>query len=235
MTALSRSFVIALALCGAQSLAFAHVEISSGRAQASTTQDVVFDVGHGCGGADTYSISIDVPAGVTGVRPSFSAFGPAVVTKNGAGTVTNITWTRPGDTTAGDLHNYKFTLRLKTPDAPFTTLYFPVHQVCKVPGNAPMPPVEWTDTPATTDAGVSGHPAAALVIVPQRAPGWNKYTLAVDVPAASMSVYLKDALIVWNGTAAFSANTGTMAQIGMTGGVTALTSLTSGDVISVKY
>jgi uncharacterized protein YcnI len=239
MSTKSRSHRTTVALaCAAAGLlliegaAQAHITIISGNAPSATTQDVVFDVGHGCSGADTYSVTIAVPAAATGARPMLSEFGPATVVKD-ASNVTHITWTKTADANAGDTNNYKLVVRVKTPDAPFTTLFFYAQQVCKVPGMTPMDPVEWVDTPASTDGGALAHPAPTLVIVPPHSPGWNKYTLAADVPDPSL--FFKDASIVWKGSAAYSSNATTAKQISATTGVTALTSLKSGDAISVKY
>ena len=40
----------------------AHIEVASGQAIANSTNEVTFSVGHGCTGADTYRVSIDIPA-----------------------------------------------------------------------------------------------------------------------------------------------------------------------------
>src|SRR4051812_4289389 len=43
----------------------AHIELASGAATSNATNEVVFGIGHGCSGADTYRVKIDIPAGVT--------------------------------------------------------------------------------------------------------------------------------------------------------------------------
>jgi hypothetical protein len=82
------------------------------------------------------------------------------------------------------------------------------------------------------DAGTV-EPAPGLLIVPAHVPGWNKVTVPAAV--ADLGVYFGDALIVWKGTAAFSANPATKDMIAGTPGVTALTSLAASDEIWVKY
>ncbi|HVH43111.1 MAG TPA: DUF1775 domain-containing protein [Labilithrix sp.] len=208
----------------------AHVSISSGPAIANTSQEVHFSVGHGCplpgggGNADTIKITVDIPDGVTSVRPMPNAFGKVTVAGN---PVKSVTWEKAsGDALPGDTSYYKFTIRLKAPDAPFTKVHFGVHQWCTgVPD-----PVHWTGLPGT-DAGVD-EPAAELVVMPARHPGWNKYTVPVDIKDLRI---FKDALIVWRGNAAFSDNPNTAAQIAAEAGATPLTELKANDEIWVKY
>lgn len=209
--------------------ASAHVSITSGAASANTSQEVSFGVGHGCerpggGTADTIKLTIDIPAGVTSVRPVPNAFGK--VTVAGGANGTSVTWEKaPGDVLPADTSYYKLTIRLKAPNAPFTKVYFPVHQWC----DGVAAPTEWVGTPGS-DAGAS--PAAELVVVPARQPGWNKYTIPADLKDLS---FFKDALIVWKGSAAYSANPITLAQIKAEPGVVELTELKANDEVWVRY
>jgi hypothetical protein len=118
---------------------------------------------------------------------------------------------------------------VKPPNAPFTKVHFPVHQYC----NGIVEPTEWTGLPGT-DAGAES-PAAELVVMPARQPGWNKYTVPVDIKAADMASFFKDALIVWKGTAAYAFNENTKAQIASEAGVTPLTEIKANDEIWVRY
>ena len=213
--------------------AHAHVSVASGPAVANLTQELTFGVGHGCEGADTYRVRVEIPAGVTSVRPLTSDFGKATVEKDGAGNVTAVTWQKPdADLIASDDNYYKLTLRLKTPNAPFTKIYFPTHQTCKTSGGAETT-VDWVGTPTLPDGGSTAPEGApVLTILPARVPGWNKYPVPVAVK--DLSVF-KDALIVWKGNAAYSANPATTAQLAKEAGVTALTSLAAGDEIWVRY
>src|SRR4051812_10028731 len=68
--------------------AHAHVSITSGPAAANTTQEIIFGVGHGCAGADTSRVRVELPAGVTSVRPETSDFGKTSVEKDATGAVT---------------------------------------------------------------------------------------------------------------------------------------------------
>jgi hypothetical protein len=116
-------------------LATGHISVASGPAFANTTQEISFGVGHGCSGADTSSVRITIPAGVTSVRAVASDFGKASVEKDAAGIVTAVTWQKaPQDVLESDIAYYKLTLRLRVPNAPFTTLLFPARQTCTASG-----------------------------------------------------------------------------------------------------
>src|SRR5689334_19805780 len=56
-------------------MATAHITITSGPGFANATQIIKFGVGHGCDGLDTYSVKVEIPADVTGVRAMPSDFG----------------------------------------------------------------------------------------------------------------------------------------------------------------
>jgi len=210
----------------------AHVTIASGAASANVTQEVAFGVGHGCSGADTYKVTIDIPPGVSSVRGMSSDFGPLTYTKDGGGRVTSVTWQKPDASVyPTDSQYYKLTIRLKPPNAPFTKLVFPTHQTCKAAGGA-LTTVDWT-LPPDSDAG--GEPAPVLHVVPARSPGWNRFTVPVALSSADLSAFFKDASIVWRGTAAFSANATTLEQIKAEPGVTLLGDVNAGDVLWVRY
>lgn len=225
-----------LAAVGAAALtsaASAHVAIASGNAVANTSQEVVFSVGHGCNDGtkmvDTYKVKVDIPAGFSSVRPMTSDFGPFTVEKDGNGAVTSVTWIKPaGNLRPEDDAFYRLTLRMKVPDKPFTTAWFPVHQTCRDAGGAETV-VDWVGTPSAPAA----EPAAALTIVGAHLPGWNKYTASAAIP--DLSVYFKDAAIVWKGNAAYSFNAQTTAQIAATKDVSALATIEANEELWVKY
>jgi uncharacterized protein YcnI len=211
-------------------IASAHVSVASGPGFANTTQEIVFGVGHGCAGADTYSVRIEIPAGVTSVRPVRSDFGRVSVEKNSAGDVTAVIWQKAdADLLEGDISYYKLAVRLKVPNQPFTTLYFPTHQTCKA-SDGTLSSTDWVGTPAS---GSGEEPAPALNIVPARKPGWNKFTVPSAIP--DLNVFFGDAQIVWKGATAYSPNPTTVEQVKATSGVTALTELQANDEIWVKY
>jgi uncharacterized protein YcnI len=224
-----------LGLAGAllAGVAHAHPAVTSGPATANKTQEVTFGIGHGCeaGGAhlDTNSITIEIPAGVTFVRPLTSDVGRPTVTADGSGNVTSVTWEKaPGDALESDTNYYTLTLHLRTPDQPFTQLAFPTHQTCLAADGTPIT-VDWVALP-----GAQGEPAPVLVLLPERLPGWNRYI--INGHMSDITPYFQQAQIVWRGNAAYSFNPNTATQITQTPGVTSLTGgLHPGDEIWVKY
>lgn len=224
---------IMLGLAGAlltTAAAHAHPTVTTGPATADKTQDVTFGLGHGCeGGFDTLRLEIEIPDGVTGVRPLASEFGRATVATNDTGNVTSVTWQKADDDVLdADTSYYTFTLHLRTPNKPFTRLFFRTHQTCRA-ADGSLITVDWVAQP-----GQQGEPAPALVVVPARVPGWNKYTIAEHI--LDPSLFFQDAQIVWRGTAAYSVNPETVAQIAATPGVSAITDgIHPGDQIWVKY
>jgi uncharacterized protein YcnI len=215
-------------------LANAHVSVASGPGFANTTQEITFGVGHGCAGADTYRVRVEIPAGVLSVRPLRSDFGKVSVEKDAAGTITAVSWQKAdADALDTDVAYYKLVIRLKVPDQAFKTIYFPAHQTCRAMDGT-MTTVDWKMLP--TDPIVDGgtdEPAPALAILPARKPGWNKFVVTQAV--SDLGALFSDAQIVWKGTAAYSANATTADLIGATAGVTALTALAASDEIWVKY
>lgn len=221
------ALITGTAVCLAPVMAAAHVGVA-GIGYANTTQEVSFSVGHGCGGFDTYSVRVDIPAGVTSVRAMTSDFGRATIAKDAAQAVTSVTWQKPlADLTDTDQNYYKLTLRLKVPNTPFTTINFPAHQTCRAP-NGTETVVDWVAV-----AGAAGEPAPELKILPARRTGWNKYTVPAAI--ADLNTYFSDAVIVWKGTQAFSASADTAALIKTTAGVQELTALAAGDEVWVRY
>lgn len=228
------SSLCALALGGFSRGAAAHVSVVSGPAAANATSEIVFGVGHGCSGADTYKVRVQIPAGVTSVRAVDSELGRAAVEKDTAGLVNAVTWTKPDAAVlAEDVNYYKVILRLKTPDRPFTTLRFPTTQVCKSAAGV-LTTVEWIAAGATGDAGAEAdEPAPALPLVPAHAPGWNKHT--VTEPVSDLAAFFKDAQIVWAGAAAYSSNPTTAGLIKTEPGTQTLTAIQPGTEIWVRY
>jgi periplasmic copper chaperone A len=214
----------------ASARAEAHVSIASGPAFANVSQEVAFGVGHGCQGADTYRVQVEIPAGVTSVRPETSDFGQVDVETDAAGTVVAVTWTKSESSVLdADTQYYKLLLRLKAPAQPFTTIYLPARQTCRA-GDGSETVVDWVGIDET-DTTV--EPAPMLYLLPARFPGWNKYTLDTDV--TDLKGFFGDAQIVWAGNKAYSVNPSTAELIAGTDGVSALTSLAAGEQIWVKY
>lgn len=213
----------------APAVSAAHIEVDSGPGFAGTTQEITFGVEHGCSGADTLSIRIEIPPEVLSVRAEPSGLGPATVELDDAELPVAVMWEKSEeDLLDADTNYYKLTLLLKVPDQPFTTLYFTVEQVCQA-SDGTKTQVDW----ASTDPESDEEPAPDLSILPERFSGWNKYTLPEDID--DLSEFFSDALIVWRGDEAYSANPNTAELISNTSGVSELTALEADDEIWVKY
>ena len=212
-------------------MAAAHISIA-GPVFANTTQIVKFGVGHGCDGMDTFSVKVDIPAGVTSVRGLPSDFGKLSVQTDATGAVTSVTWTkRAEETLPSDLAYHELSIRAKLPDQAFTTVYFPTHQYC-YGADGGIIVSDWIGTDPTN---TTVEPAPFAKLLPARRAGWNKFTVPVAVADVAASGFFGDALIVWKGNAAFSPNTATTDLIKTTAGVTALTALSANDEVWVKY
>ncbi len=212
--------------------AVAHISATS-PGFAGTTQEIVLGVGHGCEAFDTTSIKTTLPAGLSGVRVLNSEFGRATVETNATGQPTAVTWTKDdADINPGDTHYYKLGIRARLPNAPFTTLYFPTVQTCKLPDGGTLTSL-WTNTSGVPPDAGEPEEAPATRLLPARRAGWNKYTVPVAIE--NLLVFFSDAQIVWRGNQAFSPNPAITELISGTAGVNALTSLQANDEIWVKY
>jgi len=211
-------------------VARAHVSITSGPAAASKSQKITFGVGHGCDGADTLRVRVEIPAGLSSVRALASDFGKPSIEGTPAA-VTAVVWQKPvSELQDADVGYYELTIRARVGDLAFRKIYFRVQQTCRA-SNGTETVVDWTALP-----GETGEAAPALTVVPARQAGWNKYTLAVPIAAADLPTYFADAQIVWRGTEAYSPNTSTMSLVAGTAGVTALTGdLAAAQEIWVRY
>jgi uncharacterized protein YcnI len=208
--------------------AAAHPHIDSGPAVSATGgQIVTFGVSHGCSGKDTVKLTVNIPAGISGVRGLYGPFGAPTVTKNGTA-VTSVTWEKP-TFEDGDNTYPEFSLRVTVADVPFTTIPFTVVQTCRDATG---------DTVATWDQpdDSTGNAAPRLLVVPPHAGGWNKYTVPVALTQDQVQQFFANAQIVWRGTAAYTPNAAVAGLIAVTPGVTPLTDgLAAGDEIWVKY
>ena len=226
-----RLSLIATALLLTASVAEAHVSLASGPAAANKSQKITFGVGHGCDGADTIAVRVEIPAGISGVRALYSDFGKPSI-EGTAAAVTAVTWTKAdADLQPEDFGYYELTIRARVADVPFTNILFKVRQTCKS-STGTITVVDW-DQPA---GATTGEEAPQLVVVPAHVPGWNKYTLAAALPFAKVPTYFGDAQIVWKGNSAYTPSAALAPLITGTPGVTAMTAdLAAGDEIWVKY
>lgn len=210
--------------------AWGHVTIGSGPAATGTASVVTFEIGHGCQGADTYRVDVEIPAGVTSVRPQPGDFGQAGVMTDDAGTIVLVSWQKPDSAVlTSDTQYYELHLLLKPPNDPFTTVYFPTHQHCRAADGTTIV----SDWVGIDESDTNVEPAPSLRVVPAHLPGWNRFNVPVAV--SDLAAFFPDAQIVWSGTAAYSVNPTTMELAVATDGVTQLDALRSGDEIWVRY
>lgn len=212
--------------------AFAHISIVSTPHFSNAYSQFDFAVPHGCEGFDTLRLEMTLPGGLTGVRPLDSVFGDATVETNDQNEPTKITWTKSYDLYGSDSHAYTVSLRAKTPDTPFVTLYFPIVQVCL---DADQNEIQ------SAWVGMGGHdhgssseelPAPSVLLNPPRKLGWNNYF--IDQHLHDLSIF-DDAEIVWMGNSAYSSNDNTMELILADESTSLLEMIHPGSEIWVKY
>jgi uncharacterized protein YcnI len=161
-------------LAGGQ--AQAHVTVSPDQAAAGSWFRTAFRVPHGCDGSATIAIAITVPDGVLAVKPQMKPGWridiqyktPDHPLKGPHGMVEKIVgqviW-RGGP--LPDAYFDEFGLSMKMPDAPGTTLYFPVVQQCEKGVN------RWIQIPAKGQTGGGADmpaPFVTLKATPAKAP-----------------------------------------------------------------
>lgn len=227
-----RFFLLASLLLAIPAIAQAHVSIKTSGAFADVSDVVVFGVGHGCesdgANLDTTSVTVEIPKGVTSVRPELGVFDDISLETDKTGAVVAVTWSK-SRALEDDIAYYELRLRLKAPDAPFSTLTFPAHQTCSSADGKTEQVVDWVGDEGDTDV----EPAPTLRVLPARFPGWNKFKVADDL--SDLAGFFADAEIVWAGKSAYSINPATMDLIAETEGVSSLSKIKSGTEIWVKY
>lgn len=85
-------FVLILALVALPGAAFAHVTATPNVVETGARPQVSFRVGHGCEGAATTALRIDIPAGVEEARPRALAGWKLEIAKDKDGHATAVTW-----------------------------------------------------------------------------------------------------------------------------------------------
>ncbi|MET0518097.1 MAG: YcnI family protein [Burkholderiaceae bacterium] len=149
----------------------AHVVLEQQEAEAGSAYKAVFKVGHGCAGSATREISITLPAGLRGARPTpkpgwtltlrqdrlaqpYESHGRLV-----SEGVTEVRWTANSEADfLQDAWYDEFVLRASLPEQP-GTLWFQVRQRCQQ-GES-----NWAERPASGDS-IQGlkFPAARLTL-----------------------------------------------------------------------
>jgi uncharacterized protein YcnI len=159
----------------AASPAFAHVELQTDKAPAASSFKAVLMVPHGCAGAPTVGLRVQIPDGVIGTKPMAKP-GWRITTKTAklaqpiemegekiTEAVKEIDWT--GGNLPDSFYD-EFTFVATLPDKPGTVIYFPAIQLCA------KGETHWIEIPA---AGQSSDdlkaPAPSLTLGPKAAGG----------------------------------------------------------------
>ncbi|MBB4845685.1 uncharacterized protein YcnI [Paucibacter oligotrophus] len=160
-----------LSLCGLSAGALAHVTLDQPEARAGEPYKAVLKVGHGCDGSATTRISVGLPAGFRGAKPSPKAGwrlelkrAPLATPYESHGKViadelVEVTWTAQGEEHhLQDAWYEEFIVRGKLPEKT-GPLWFKVRQSC-VKGEW-----DWSEIPANGDStqGLKA-PAARLIL-----------------------------------------------------------------------
>lgn len=220
-------FTSAALILGSIQVVQAHTAFAitaSSNAFAGKSYFATMNLGHGCEDLltgikyDTEKLEVDIPAGITSIRPMDAAWADASVVKDSVGNITQLVWTRTSGNHPEDSQLYRVNFTAKLPDLPMTTVAFPTRQVChNENGDELVTPWEGLESPT-------------LKLLPARALGWNKYTAQADIDEATMKAFFSDAYIVWSASAAYSANPVTAGLI-----TNILTGIPSGSEFWVKY
>lgn len=158
MTVFPRVLLATAALALTTPMAFAHVTLATGTAPVGSTYKAVLQVPHGCEGAATTAIRVQVPEGFIGVKPQPKP-GWTLTIKTGpykaphqlhGAPVTEgpveIEW-RGGELPDAFYDEFLMRGTLAADLEPGTVLYFPVIQVCGDASTA------WIAIPAPGDTG----------------------------------------------------------------------------------
>lgn len=171
-------YITALAVLTPATAIFAHVVLDEPAALAGRSYKAAFKVGHGCEGAATTAIRVQIPAGFTGAKPmpkagwvlSTQVSKLAVPYDNRGKQVTEdvseITWTAASrDHWLLDAYYEEFVLHGGLP-ATAGAMWFKVLQTCDKGS------IDWSQLPATgTDTRGLKAPAALLEIIPSGSAG----------------------------------------------------------------
>ena len=151
---------------------FAHVFLENKSAAAGSTYKAVFQIGHGCQGAATTGVSVQIPPGFQGAKPYPKAgwnltvqIGKLVKSyvsngKQVSEDVTVVNWTAATkDAALPEAYFDEFMLRGKLPEAA-GPIWFKVLQTCESGSN------NWSDVPATgTSTQGLKSPAVLLDVI----------------------------------------------------------------------
>jgi uncharacterized protein YcnI len=173
MYASLRAAALAAAVVPIALPALAHVTLERAEAPADSYYIAVLRVPHGCAGSPTEKLRVQIPEGVTGVKPQpkpgwqlaieTARVDPPI--KDGHGnviteTVREVDWTGR----LPDAYYDEFRMSVKLPDKPGTTLYWKIVQECEKGLH------RWIEVPEAGKASRDyREPAPALLLRPKAA------------------------------------------------------------------
>lgn len=171
-----KTSILAL-LAFASTAALAHVSLEEPRAEAGGTYNAVFRVGHGCDGAATTAITVQVPAGFNGARPAPKAGWTSSVKSAG------VTWTAAANAALPADQKGEFVLAGTLPRTP-GALWFKVQQRCgqgsldwaQVPAQGTS--TDGLKTPAVLLQVLSARDLALFKMLPAVEGGWVRSSVA---------------------------------------------------------
>jgi uncharacterized protein YcnI len=147
----------ALGLAAALALpapALAHIVIAESQAAPGAYHVAGFQVGHGCAGAATTALRVEIPAGVESAKPQPKPGWTVEPIRGADGRTAAVVWR--GQLADDQFEVFSLLLKLPAASGP---VYFPTTQSC---GAAQT---RWTDIPAPGAAWTSvSHPAPVLVL-----------------------------------------------------------------------
>ena len=132
-----RNRLIPVLLLAASLPAAAHVTLTEPNAKPGTAIVAHFRVGHGCSGSPTIALKIEIPSGVSDVRPE-PAPGWTLKTEQAGGHITSVRWS--GGSLAANQPG-EFTVAMTLPSAS-GVLAFPATQTCETGTE------QWSELPA---------------------------------------------------------------------------------------
>lgn len=169
-TAIRAAFAASLVLAAGS--AFGHITLEGRQAPADSYYKAVLRVGHGCEGSPTVTIRVQIPEGVTNVKVQPKQGWQIQIVKAALATpvadshgkpiterVSEVVW--QGGRLL-DEHYDEFVLRVKLPNTPGATVYFPTVQQCEQGVH------RWIEIPAAgRDANEYEEPAPQVVLTPK--------------------------------------------------------------------
>lgn len=133
MKTLAIFFILAL-----PSLAFSHASLEQKEVETGTFYKAVLGIGHGCEGAATTKVTVELPEGVNKAKPMPKVGWQVTAVKNATGDIKQLVWSE-GELL--DAHFDEFVFKAKINATP-QTLFFLTKQEC-VTGE-----IYWNEIPA---------------------------------------------------------------------------------------